>query len=1387
MRDAANPIGSKIVPVEFHFKYKLSHLDSAVAVLGTFNYWANPTINPAAKYDLMEDPDTNNLWTKTLSLVEGYYEYKFVTLNSTHPAVSDAYPNVNEWYTDPDNPLRVGTYRNSQLRVTSPMVYYLLPLDGSEIGNNQPTITAKISTATQTTIDTTSISIQIDGSEVPNSPNYYESVSRSIEYHVESPLSRDQHTVVVSVSNSDGDFDADTTTFTVTTLPLAVPVTFVLDTYSPNLKFAEEVNVVRVAGDFNSWSPSLNYLSDSDSDGVWTTSIKLLPGKSYQYKFVVNSDWFLDPDNPHISLNPEGSEYNSVVTPVINLKPRVTNLSPPNGSIFYLPIDSIHFSAVAIRGDSSINLDPSSVVVKLDGVGVTPIITPTDSTIAIDYTATGLSQELHEVTFDIADLHGRQADQTSIAFGIYPSGTGFHYVDGFDDDKGDGNYVYPQGITNCCDIRAVNITTTSNNDSLHFEIELADITEHTKLGLQISNSTWDIRKEILPQVDLEAPDWNSRGVHLNIISPTSPAFDSTTDNLLYVSRDPLMMGDMISVNEDAEATDKLVFNIALADLENIMSTYDKTIWYYSIYAYVMLPTGEFEVSSQEGGIDALEDPDIYDVAFMPDIGIQNRILSNYIAADDVGGPRLVAIGPSNRGMRGILASEIDTALGKGPRITIFSEGGRVYKDTLLIGGTISDTTVLTATLTLNESDTEIPITNGLFSTEIVLSEGENNLSVTAIDSAGDTTRSRTITFTWLRDHSPIVNIVTSVQDSNVTLNASGSSNPDPEALLYSWGVDPDNPEVVTLTNPNSARTNFIAPTTTGEYYFNLIVYDSDDTSHARTVIAVDSLGAHTVELSDHPKWVDDAVIYEIYSLAFSSSGHLSEITARIPELKDLGVTCIWLTPINVGPSAHGYAITDYYDINPDLGTKDDFRELVNTLHENDMYLIMDLVINHSSIEHPFMQDALRYGEYSPYYNFYIWDEAGNYAYYFNWTTLPNLNYDNSEVRDYFIDVSKYWIENFDIDGYRCDVAWGIQERYPAFWQRWRQELKTLKPDILLLAEASSSEDLILFDERFDSGYDWSLRTKLGNVIESSSTIDQLNSLVEWYESGQYPSYALPFRFLENHDYTRFISTYGKEKSMIAAALYLTLPGLPLVYAGQEVGELTQRYYIDWSDPQNLRDYYKKLIMIRKTYPALRQGKFDRIPNSTPNNLYSYLRRAGNNVIVDINFADTTLTSTLDIPVDSLGLQDDTQYYLNDVLNDITYPVHLEDLANYPVIVGPYGAQILVLADTALFIGIAEAEDNTPRVFAIYQNYPNPFNLMTLIKYQLPTESKLSLKVYNVAGQKVCTLVDERQKPGYYTIQWNGRDNNNRTVASGIYFYRLEAGNFNDTKKLILLR
>ena len=1385
-----------IVPVEFHFYWELGPSDSAVAILGTFNDWANPDVGPNASYDMMSDPDSDNVWTVTLELEAGYYEYKFVVLNSTNPVVSSAYPNVNFWFADPDNPDRVGTYGNSPLYVTSPMVYYLLPLRGSTVAELQPTITAKLFTELGTKIDTSTISIVIDGVDVPNSPSYYDTATQSISYQVEYPLSEGEHRVTVSVTNNRGCTDTDSTYFFVIS-PEAirfVNVEFILDTHSPNFSIYEEVTSVSVAGDFNNWSPGMSQLEDEDGDGIWTTTIELEVGKSYEYRFVVNNRYIEDPDNPYRVLNYEGSEYNSVITAMIDPKPRIINLSPENGSIFDTSVSSIEFYALAVRGDSLVDLDEASVVVMLDGEQVSPTTISMDSIIEITYTATDLTEGLHVVTFDVADLVGRQANQASIAFGIYPEGTGFHYVDGFNDDVGDGNYTYPAaaGFDNCCDIRAIHISPTANNDSLHFEIEMQDITKYTKLGLQISNSTWDVMSEVLPQVNLVAPDWDGRGIHLNIISTTSPYYDPTKDNLIYISRDPIMTGDTISVNDDAEAVDKFEFNISLASLESIMGTYSGE-WYYSVYAYIMLPIGELEVSTQEGGIDGIEDPDVYDVAFVPNVEIQSRILSNYVATDEVGGPRLAAIGPGDRGMRGILASEIDSDLGKGPTIAIFSEGGRVYRDTLLIGGTISDTTISTATITLNGIDRTIPVTNGLFSEEIVLSEGENELIVSATDSEGYTTQSRKITFTWIVDHSPIPNIVTYVDGDIVTLDASGSTDPDEDELFYSWSVDPDNPELVTLSNPNSAITSFNAPTTAGEYYFDLLVFDVNDSSRARTVINVDSLGAHTVELNDHPQWVDDAIVYEINVRSFSSPYDLDAITARVPELKDLGVTCVWLTPINVGPSAHGYAIADYYDINPDLGTKDDFRELVNTLHENGMYLIMDLVINHTSIEHPFMQDALRYGEYSPYYNFYIWDEAGNYAYYFNWTTLPNLNYDNCEVRDYFIDVSKYWIENFDIDGYRCDVAWGVMERNPEFWHRWRQELKTLKPDILLLAEASSM-DLDLFDERFDAAYDWPFRGMLANVIDGAASIDQLNSIIEYYESEEYPPKALNFRFLENHDMERFFNRFGKQKTKMAAACYLTLPGLPLIYAGQEVGELTTRYYIDWSDPEGLRDYYRKLVAIRRTYPALRQGKFDRIPNSTSDNLYSYLRRyAKNNVIVNINFSNQSFTSILEIPIDSLGLESGIQYYLNDVLNDTTYPVQLEDLANYQVSINPYDAQILVLADTALFVGIAKAEDNIPKIYAICQNYPNPFNLTTVIKYQLPTKSELSLKIYNIVGQEVKTLVNEVQNPGTYSVCWDGKNDKGLNVASGIYFYRIairsagKADKFVKSKKMILVR
>ena len=132
-------------------------------------------------------------------------------------------------------------------------------------------------------------------------------------------------------------------------------------------------------------------------------------------------------------------------------------------------------------------------------------------------------------------------------------------------------------------------------------------------------------------------------------------------------------------------------------------------------------------------------------------------------------------------------------------------------------------------------------------------------------------------------------------------------------------------------------------------------------------------------------------------------------------------------PIYTGPTVHGYEITNYYGFEEDYGTEAEFKQMMNELKNANIKVILDFVVNHTSIQHPFMQNVFQYREYSPYADFYIWSgEPGNsnYDYLFDWATLPNLNHQNPDVRNYFLNVAEYWVRNYDIDGYRCDVAWG---------------------------------------------------------------------------------------------------------------------------------------------------------------------------------------------------------------------------------------------------------------------------------------------------------------------------------------------------------------------------
>lgn len=222
------------------------------------------------------------------------------------------------------------------------------------------------------------------------------------------------------------------------------------------------------------------------------------------------------------------------------------------------------------------------------------------------------------------------------------------------------------------------------------------------------------------------------------------------------------------------------------------------------------------------------------------------------------------------------------------------------------------------------------------------------------------------------------------------------------------------------------------------------------------------------------EWVRDSVIYEIYPRAFSKEGNFTGITAQLDRLKDVGVTILWLMPIHPigqekkkGTIGSPYAVRDYYAINPDYGTKDDLKRLVSEAHKRRMKVIIDIVANHTAWDSVLMKHP----------DWYKHDAQGNITYPYDWFDIAALNYESPELRRYMKDMLKYWIREFDLDGFRCDVAGEVPT---GFWENARAELDQLKPDIFMLAEAHKADLLV---KAFELDYSWPLDSALTDVLQ----------------------------------------------------------------------------------------------------------------------------------------------------------------------------------------------------------------------------------------------------------------------------------------------------------------
>lgn len=336
---------------------------------------------------------------------------------------------------------------------------------------------------------------------------------------------------------------------------------------------------------------------------------------------------------------------------------------------------------------------------------------------------------------------------------------------------------------------------------------------------------------------------------------------------------------------------------------------------------------------------------------------------------------------------------------------------------------------------------------------------------------------------------------------------------------------------------------------------------------------------------EQPDWAKNAVIYEVNVRQFSDEGSFAAVTAELERIKDLGVDIVWLMPIHPigelnrkGSLGSYYAVKDYKAVNPEFGDMDDFRALVQKAHDLDMKVILDWVANHSSPDNIWIEDNLE---------FYTKDSLGNApipTIGTDWHDVADLNYDNQEMREAMQDAMMFWVKEFDIDGYRCDVA----EMVPMdFWIDIRQKLDEIKP-VFMLAEGAKPE----LHQAFNMTYGWPLKDIMVDIADGNKDFSAIQEYLDERNENYNPQDIIMY-FTTNHDENTW-NYLEKEKFgdnlKNYNALTFVMGGMPLIYSGQEAGfnkqiEFFEKDPIEWGDYQ-YADYFKKLSSLYKNNATL---------------------------------------------------------------------------------------------------------------------------------------------------------------------------------------------------------
>ncbi|MCK6612350.1 MAG: T9SS type A sorting domain-containing protein [Bacteroidia bacterium] len=545
-------------------------------------------------------------------------------------------------------------------------------------------------------------------------------------------------------------------------------------------------------------------------------------------------------------------------------------------------------------------------------------------------------------------------------------------------------------------------------------------------------------------------------------------------------------------------------------------------------------------------------------------------------------------------------------------------------------------------------------------------------------------------------------------------------------------------------------------------------------------------------------WWNESVFYEIFVRSFQDSngdgiGDFNGITSRLdylndgnPDTKtDLGIGALWLMPINSSPSYHGYDVTNYKALQQAYGSAADFKNLLNECHKRGIKVVMDLVINHSSDQHPwFVQSAANNTNYRNFYRWEsqkpsylgpwgqtVWYSKNNSNYYaLFWSGMPDLNYRHKPVRDSIFDIARFWLDSMGVDGFRLDAAMYLYENGSnlknqpetiEFWKAFNDSCKALNPQAMTVGEVwSSRNEVNLYNGKLDYCFEFDQAQATLDGINSGDLFNLKTTVKAAYDNYPFLQYGT---FLTNHDQNRVMDVFmgNLDKNKVAASLYLTLPGIPYLYYGEEVAmrgskpdenirlpmQWTSGAYAGfstrtpWKDlnsnyvsfnveslkanPKSIWNHYRKLIQLRNEQAALQRGSYRNLISDKVK-AYTFLRQLnGETVLVMVNASSDSLND-ITLSLSGSGLNEGS-YSLEELLNGGTELKTIN--SNLVMNTGnllPYQSKVLKLSQAN---SLAENKG-----FKTLPVFPNPAKDWVQIPNTQPGMGKQVIHIYGIDGK-----------------------------------------------------